>query len=350
MHLEWITDPARFSALAPEWDALAAEHATPFLLHAWLAPWWEAFAPADAELRVAVLWRDGELVAGLPLMAVDGALEALANWHTPVFGAIARDAEAEQEVALQALGAARRLEVPFLERTDALEAAAASAGRPYLVEPMLSAPVVELRGGYDAFRAESKPRWGAPLERFRRKMGRENGLVQHLVERPRDLDAELDRGFVVEASGWKGEQGTAINSQPATERFYRDVARAFADRDGLRLSWLELDGTMAAFDLTLLHANRLWLLKTGFDERHRRLAPGLVLRLSVIERCCELGLEAHELLGGESGWKAKFASTARDLAAFRGYARGPAGRSVYAYRRYGRPLLKRTYQRLRPAG
>jgi hypothetical protein len=59
-------------------------------------------------------------------------------------------------------------------------------------------------------------------------------------------------------------------------------------------------GETAAFDFCLLHCGRLYLLKTGFDERFRRLAPGLVMRLSIIERCFESGLDVHELLGEES--------------------------------------------------
>ena len=55
-----------------------------------------------------------------------------------------------------------------------------------------------------------------------------------------------------------------------------------------------------ALDLSLLHNDRLWLLKTGFDESYRRLVPGLVLRLSIIERSFELGLSGHELLGDDS--------------------------------------------------
>src|SRR5437763_13578299 len=95
VHLEWVNDRARFDALAEAWDALALAQPTPFAAHAWLAAWWDAFAEPRDELRVGVLWRGDELVAGLPLMRRGGHLEALANWHTPVFGAIAADAEAE---------------------------------------------------------------------------------------------------------------------------------------------------------------------------------------------------------------------------------------------------------------
>jgi CelD/BcsL family acetyltransferase involved in cellulose biosynthesis len=207
-------------------------------------------------------------------------------------------------------------------------------------------PIVETNGDFKAWRAASKPRWGAPLERFRRKMGRDHEAHFEIVEAPRDLEAELDAGFAVEASGWKGRAGTAITSAPETERFYRDVARTFHARGALRLSRIVLDGTVAAFDLCLLCRNRLYLLKTGYDERFAKLAPGLVLRLSTIERCFELGYEAHELLGEDSEWKLKFATTERRHLDLRAYRRTPLGAGRYKYRSIVRPRLKRAYRSL----
>ena len=46
---------------------LASVERTPFLTFAWLDAWYRAFAPGRG-LLVAVLWRDGELVGGLPLL------------------------------------------------------------------------------------------------------------------------------------------------------------------------------------------------------------------------------------------------------------------------------------------
>ena len=105
---------------------------------------------------------------------------------------------------------------------------------------------------------------------------------------------------------------------------------------------------MVAFDLSLLHEGRLYLLKTAYDEGFGRLAPGLVLRLSVIERCFELGLEAHELLGGADEYKLKFSTTDRRHVGLRAYRRLPAPVVRYGYRRSLRPGLRRAYRAVRP--
>ena len=87
---------------------------------------------------------------------------------------------------------------------------------------------------------------------------------------------------------------------------------------------------LVAFDYCLLYGGRLWLLKTGFDEEHRRLAPGLVMRLGIIERCIELGLERHELLGTDEEWKLKFSTDERRVSKLCAYPRGVRGSIPYS--------------------
>lgn len=347
--VEWIEDLGRFTAIAPEWDRLAERAGNPFARHAWLAAWWEAFGQG-ARPAVCVVWRGGDLAAALPLAAHRGRLRGWADDHTSVLGLAAADEAAMAALARAVVAAPQSaLVVPALDAGGhglaALGSAAAAAGRRTHVEPQHVCPIVETAGDVALWRALSKPRWGAPLERFGRKMRREHEASFALVTAPEAALAELERGLRVEASGWKGRAGTAILSQPETARFYRTVAGAFHERGELRLSSISLDGRMVAFDLCVLSGGTLYLVKTGFDEQFRRLAPGLVLRLAVVERCFADGIAAHDLLGGDSGWKRKFATTERRhacLFAFRTTATGAAG---LGYRRVLRPRLRELYDR-----
>jgi CelD/BcsL family acetyltransferase involved in cellulose biosynthesis len=349
--VEWIADREAFGELAEEWEGLLPADARPFDLHCWYASWWDAFG-GPLEPTIGVARREGRLVGAIPLAREGRKLRPLANGHSPVFRPLHLDRDAGErliEAAVERGGAGLRLAAlpaqdPCLERF-------AAAAREHSLKPLPESgavsPIVDTSGDFEAWRKLSKPRWGAPLERFRRKMGRDHEAEHVTVAEPVDLDAELEDGFRVEASGWKGEAGTAIVSSPDTEAFYRGIARAFADRGELRLSRIVLDGEVAAFDLCLLHRGRLYLLKTGFDERFRKLAPGLVMRLSTIERCFELGLDAHELLGEESEWKLKFATGERAHVGLRLFPRTPAGAARRLYRAKARPALKRAYHRLR---
>jgi len=349
VHVEWISDPECFAELADEWAAILPADSRPFDLHCWYAAWWKAFG-AGAELAVCTLRRDQELAGAFPLLR-QGFHRALANAHTPSFRPLARDAEAMRELIAATLErAGSRLELIAIPAHDpsveSLGAGARAASLLTHIEPSYASPFVEIKGDFEDWRTATKRRWGAPLERLRRKMAREYEAESRLVVQPDDLAAELEDGFRVEGSGWKGRAGTAINSQPETESFYRMVAESFAARDELRLSRLALDGRTVAFDLCVLRDRRLYLLKTGFDEDYRRLAPGLVMRLETIRKCFEDGLRSHELLGVETGWKAKFASGSRPHVSLRTYRRSPVGLTGYAYRKGLRPHLRRAYRRL----
>lgn len=348
--VEWIADRQGFDALSREWDGLLPTDARPFDLHCWYAAWLDAFG-GGRELATCTLRRDGELAGVLPLLREGRKLTAMANSHSPVFRPVCADAEAGQELLRVAMcQGASELDLTALPAREPCLAGVGDSGAGSMISllaPGRVSPIVDTGGDFDAWRKQSKPRWGAPLERFRRKMTRDHEAELTMVEAPGDLEAELEDGFKVEASGWKGRAGTAILSAPETHAFYRDVASTFADRDQLRLSRIVLDGQTAAFDLCLLHGGRLYLLKTGFDESFRRLAPGLVMRLSIIERCFELGLDAHELLGDDSEWKRKFATGERDHLDLRAYPRHPGGIARYSYRAYLRPRLRSAYRRLR---
>jgi len=349
--VEWISSESRFAALAQPWDRLAETEPMPFARHAWFAAWWKAFG-SHSTMEVCVLWRDDRIVGVFPLHRRGRRREAMANVHTPVFVPLAQDAAALDALLDAALaGCPPELVVSalpsFAPALSALRRRSYKARDLLVTEPQHTSPVIELEGDFESFRRQSKPRWGAPLERFGRKMERENGARFSLVESPLDLERELQRGFEVEAGGWKGAAGTAILSSPDTDTFYREIARSFHAADGLRLSGIYFDDRLVAFDLSLLHARRLWLLKTGYDESFRRLAPGLVLRLKIIQRCYELGLEGHELLGADSEWKRKFATGARQHRVVRLYGRRPSGVARYAYRRAIRPPLAAAYRRAR---
>jgi CelD/BcsL family acetyltransferase involved in cellulose biosynthesis len=343
MTVEWVTEEARLGEIASDWEDLAGP-ANPFMSAAWLEAWRRAFAP-DLGLRVCLVWRSGQLVGGLPLVLSDRRLAAMANDHSPSFGPLARDAEALEEVIGAALDAAGgRLVLPSVPSDHALLESGKGRWRA-LTSPDIVSPIVDLAGTFEEWREATRGRWEAPIERLARKMARDHRAEFRIVDEPSDLEATLSAGFDLEASGWKGAAGSAILCSPATTTFYRSLAAAFQARGELRISTITLDDRLVAFELGLLCGRRHYKLKSTYDETLRRLAPGLVLHLRVIERCFELGLDACEILGDRADWKAKFATSERAHVAWTGYARGLGTRRYVARR--GRRTAVAAGRRLR---
>lgn len=350
--VEWITEFSRFALIAAEWDALlTAAKASPFDLHCWFLLWWRGFG-RGRELAVCTVRRDGRLTAALPLVADGSCLRGMVNGHSGHFRALYADPESLRALT-DAVFARRRPEIemqviPTADPTlEALLVSARSAGRLAIAEPGYSSPIVDTSGELEEWRAEHK-KWKGRLARYRRKIEREHDAEMKIVVAPDDLDAWLEEGFALEASGWKAEAGTAIESNADTAGFYRELAREFHQRDALRLSRIDLDGRMVAFSFCLLDGGRLYSLKVGYDETLKKVVPGLVMQLSIVERCFELGLDAYELLGEDNEWKRKISSSNREHTVLRAYPRTPPGVGRYTYRKRMRPPLKLAYRKVRP--
>jgi CelD/BcsL family acetyltransferase involved in cellulose biosynthesis len=349
---EWISEPGRFGELASQWEALLPADPHPFDSHEWYAAWWEAFG-SEGEPAVCTVWDGGVLAGVLPLRVEGRRLKGFANGHSGIFRPLAREGEAMEALVAAAFSRrAREVDLQLLPASDptlpVLEAAARQASLRPFAEPGYVSPVVDTSGDLEAWRKGSSASWKKRLARYRRKMERDHDAELEIVAVPERLDAWLEEGFRLEQSGWKGEGGTAILSAPETELFYREIARRFHERGELRLSRIALDGEAVAFSFCIQSGSSLYSLKVGYDERWRKLVPGLVMQLSIIERCFELGLDAYELLGETSEWKQKVATGSRSHVNLRAFPRGPAGTVRYGYRSGLRPRLKRARRRLRP--
>jgi CelD/BcsL family acetyltransferase involved in cellulose biosynthesis len=351
---EWISEPGRFGALGSEWDALLPEDPHPFDSHDWFEAWWMAFG-GEADLALCTAWDGDELAGAFPLRVEGHRVKGLANGHSGMFRPLARDEKAMEALLAAAFSRqAREIDLQMLPATDPalprLEAAARKASMRPFGEAGFVSPIVDTSGDLEAWRKESHSSWKKRLARYRRKMERDHNATLEIVAVPDSLDAWLEEGLRIEQSGWKGEEGTAILSAPETELFYREIARRFHDRGELRLSRIALDGEAVAFSFCIQAAGSLYSLKAGYDERWRKLVPGLVMQLAIVERCFELGLDAYELLGETSDWKEKVATGSRSHTNLRVFPPGPVGAVRYGYRSRLRPLLKRAHRRLRSSG
>jgi CelD/BcsL family acetyltransferase involved in cellulose biosynthesis len=343
--VESITDKRRFLEIAADWDALAARDRGPFMTTAWLDAWLTAFAPGR-QLCVIALWEDGQLVAGMPLIRRGRRLVAPANDHTPAFGLVARDEAAREAAIAEALGASALVVSALPEQDPAFErllAAARAAGRWTLVEPMNTSLVAETSGSFEEYHARLSRKVRSEIGRLRRKAEREHRLELSALAVPHDLDGQMTRALALEASGWKGRAGTAIVSAPETERFYLQVARNFDAAGTFRISELSLDGELAAMALSIVHNGRAFTLKVAYDEQHRRLGPGFVLLMAMIERCFELGLDAYEFAGMDEEYERRFATAERPHRRVRIYQPAAVNAGRFVYHRQIRPVLRDAY-------
>jgi CelD/BcsL family acetyltransferase involved in cellulose biosynthesis len=208
-------------------------------------------------------------------------------------------------------------------------------------------------GRWESLRTPYLPLGGAPRERktsskfvanLRRRMRRleERGAVSYrrVDGGAEDVDRFLACFLALEAAGWKGRAGTAILCRPEIEAFFRGLTRDLRGAGKLRISELALDDEPAAMALSVLHRERLFTLRVAYDERHRRLGPGFVLLMAMIERCFELGLRAYEFCGTEEEYERRYATAERGRCRLRLYQPSLVTGPRYLYRRNVRPILR----------
>jgi hypothetical protein len=121
------------------------------------------------------------------------------------------------------------------------------------------------------------------LARRRRQAGRTLGTAVATVERVGgDLDCAVEQFLELEAKGWKGRNGTALSCRPGHDRFFREVARGFADQERLMFLSLESGSTVLAQNTALVAGEGLFGFKRAYDEAYSRWSPGALLDLDVI--------------------------------------------------------------------
>jgi CelD/BcsL family acetyltransferase involved in cellulose biosynthesis len=319
--------------LVSEWAELAgATGAPPWVRPGWLVPWWQHMGRGEP---VLVLARSGsgELEGVLPLQSGRSLLRSPTNWHTPEFAVVAEAPDVAGRllaVALQRSGTRLTLEFVAPGLVELLEAVSARHGGRVSSRVLESSPYVLLQQDWQA---RLDRRMLADLRRRRRRLEEHGEVAFDLQDGTTGLDRLLAEGLAVEGSGWKGKQGTAVVSSPATLAFYRAIC-AWAAREGtLRLAFLRVAGAAVAFDLGIEHAGTSYLLKTGYDERFGTLAPGKQLRLEALRDCAARGIHTYELLGDAQPWKQEWAADLRlrhQTHAFRHGTAGALGWTVQA--------------------
>lgn len=307
-----------FASIEPidePWRQLAAEvHAAPFLWPGWTAAWLDAFG-ADG-FSVCTVWRDAQLVGVLPTLVGERVIASPTNDQTPVFGPLAIDEAAAAALVAGVLGRRPyRLNLGYMDPDDILTAFCIAAlhhgGYRQLPQQTLHAPFTNLSSDWDTFSARFSKNRRKALRRTERRLREQGELRVEVCDGGSDLDDRLSEGFRVEASGWKGEQGTAIAARPAHRDFYTQVARWAADHKWLQLVFLRLDDRPIAFEYVLRHNDVMYDLKGGYDEKYRAWGPGILLMMKMVQTAFDDGVRSIEWLGTDDPYKLEWSDGVR---------------------------------------
>jgi CelD/BcsL family acetyltransferase involved in cellulose biosynthesis len=298
-----------------EWEDLADRMGeSPFLRPGWFNAWQRAFV--KRKIEVLTVRQDGGLVGVLPLARMPYRVRSATNPHTPIFGLLARDAQARDALAQAFFASAPRSAlIGYLDasRPDGarLRRAAHEAGYRVLERSRMRSPYAVTTGTWEDYVRSRSRNVRSDLRRRTRRISEEGEFVLDINVGERLPDA-LEEGYRIEGSGWKDARGTAIRSREDTRCFYTEIAQWAAGRGWLRLCFLRWQGRPIAFHFDLLAGNVLYHLKGGFDTRFASSSPSKVLHYLMLRYACEAGLTRYEFLGLDEPYKLQLADAAHE--------------------------------------
>lgn len=130
---------------------------------------------------------------------------------------------------------------------------------------------------------------------FRRNLRRSRSRLQQLPDVRFEFlaggtiaDNDCEEFLTLESSGWKGQLGTAVQSDPAKTRLYREFMHNFRELGWLELYFLRIGERRVAGLMTMRIGSTLNLWKIGYDETFAHCSPGHLLLERAIERAYAL--------------------------------------------------------------
>lgn len=172
-------------------------------------------------------------------------------------------------------------------------------------------PVVDTSDGWDAYLERITGKQRHEIRRKARKLVREADSVQLVDVERADMHDELDR-FIGMARGGDGEKASFFESEAMRSFFHSLVAEFGGDRT-FRLHRLDVDGSPAAYTVSLCHDGRWGLYNSAFDREIGNLSPGMVLVGEVLRLAAQEGFDVLDLLRGDEDYKYRFGAVDRPV-------------------------------------
>jgi CelD/BcsL family acetyltransferase involved in cellulose biosynthesis len=120
--------------------------------------------------------------------------------------------------------------------------------------------------------------------RRKRKALEEHGPLSLLIhDQPDAISAAFDGFLDLEASGWKGRNGTALKRKPDDARYVLGVLRAMAGVDRAFLAELRTSGSTIASGLFLRCGAEAFFWKTTYDETFASQSPGVIFDMMLTQ-------------------------------------------------------------------
>jgi len=116
------------------------------------------------------------------------------------------------------------------------------------------------------------------------RLARKGRLDYLVLEREEDVESWIEQFLKLEASGWKGQEGTAFACSEADRAFFSEIVKEAFRRGQLMMLALHLNGQPIASKCNLISGPGSFAFRIAFDEEYSEFSPGVLLELENIRQ------------------------------------------------------------------
>jgi CelD/BcsL family acetyltransferase involved in cellulose biosynthesis len=323
--VEEITSLQEFESLGSMWTDLTAQidEPSPFLSHEWFQCCLEGFGEGK-QLRIILVRDESRLIAVAPFWQYDETKRGIrhrvigfvSSLDTPFVDLIVLPKEREraliaildylikrQRRSWDLLVANQwptespnfRLLTHLLNRSDSRHFSGISSVTPYL----------SIAGDWDSFLSTRSQRF---RKTYRNNVNRIKKLGDIEVQciRRDDQKVHLAEMFAVAERGWKQEEGIGMASATSVKRFFARLTEVASARNWLLMWILRVQGAPVATEYDLVWADRVYALRSDFDESYREASPGAYLEYQVLQWMFKEGYRAYFTGPGLNAYKLRW--------------------------------------------
>ncbi len=308
-------------------NILADKFEMPFSRFEWIKNCAETLRPKE-KIKIFILIEDGELKSVIPLalkknFIYEGYEIIGSSLHKEPECFLYKDEESLYRLLKAIIESGKTLYIRGI-RTCSIEAQCIER---LLKEKRLAAAVKDahvlflpVSGSWDSFLETISSSRRSSIKRLKRIAERSGELkAQIITPDAGTIDSLLEEVFQVEASNWKIRMGTSMLYNSRLGTFFRNYLKDISMLGFSRFCFLRINDKPVAVQLGMEYANRLWILKIGFDENWSKCSPGIILMNEVIKYAFDKKISSVEFLGGDEPWLHIWTDLFHDLIAYQIY-------------------------------
>jgi CelD/BcsL family acetyltransferase involved in cellulose biosynthesis len=300
------TTPAQLTLHAPAWNRLAHQspQQLPMASYAWMSSFFEHSLEPGARWACFLAFRGDDLVGTLALACQPDdessapriVLRTPRDDHTQIGDMLLDGAEQAAVAAALVDGALNHFrDFPYLEikrfpsTSPLLQLLRdGSIGRRALLLEHGHGAYLTTPQDFDTYRNSLSRNFRNNLNKATNKFKSLQGVTTRIEVAPRLEDADYQTFLDMEASGWKGKEGSAIAASPALREFYATLATRCAEAGWLEWQFLHADGMAMAANLALRMRDAVVIWKLGYNDAYSRYSPGSILLLELVRQESQL--------------------------------------------------------------